>query len=118
SCVKTCPTGALTFGDRQELVNNGKSRIQEIKSTYPNAYLYGEKELGGLHVMYIITQSPQELGLPSNPEIPVAAIAWKDVLKPAGYALAGLTVVGLGINYLVARANANANAKAESKSEH
>jgi formate dehydrogenase beta subunit len=116
SCVKTCPTDALTFGDRQELVVNGKKRVQELKLTYPNAYLYGEKELGGLHVMYVLTQSPQVHGLPTNPEIPVAAIAWKDILKPAGYALAGLAVVGLGLNYLVARANANA--RAESKSEH
>ena len=116
SCVKTCPTDALTFGDRQELVANGKKRVQELKSTYPNAYLYGEKELGGLHVMYVLTQPPQVHGLPTNPEIPLAAIAWKDVLKPAGYALAGLAVVGLGLNYLVARAQANA--RAESKSEH
>src|SRR4030042_3072482 len=116
SCVKTCPTDALTFGDRQELVANGKKRVQELKSAYPNAYLYGEKELGGLHVMYVLTQSPQVHGLPANPEIPVAAIAWKDVLKPAGYAIAGIAVVGLGLTYLVARANANA--KAESKSEH
>ena len=81
---------------------------------YPNAYLYGEKELGGLHVMYVLTQPPQVHGLPANPEIPVAAIAWKDVIQPAGYALAGLAVVGLGLNYIVARATANAKAEAES----
>ncbi|MBN2187274.1 MAG: 4Fe-4S dicluster domain-containing protein [Dehalococcoidia bacterium] len=117
ACVKTCPTDALIFGDRQELVNIGKNRVQELKSAYPEAYLYGEKELGGLHVMYVLTHSPQVHGLPVNPEVPVAAIAWKDVLKPAGYALTGLAVVGLGLNYLVARANANAKAeiKAESK---
>jgi formate dehydrogenase iron-sulfur subunit len=113
SCVKTCPTGALTFGDRETLVSNGKKRVQELKSAYPDAYLYGEKELGGLHVMYALTQSPQVHGLPANPEIPVAAIAWKDVLKPAGYAIAGLAVVGLGLNYLAARATANAKAEAE-----
>jgi formate dehydrogenase iron-sulfur subunit len=115
SCVKTCPTDALIFGDRQELVDIGKKKVQEIKATYPEAYLYGEKELGGLHVMYVLTQSPKVHGLPVNPEIPVAAIAWKDVLKPAGYALTGLAVVGLGLNYLVARANANAKVEAKSK---
>lgn len=115
SCVKTCPPDALIFGDRQELVNIGRKRVQELKSAYPNAYLYGEKELGGLHVMYVLTQSPQVHGLPANPEIPVAAIAWKDVLKPAGYALAGLAVIGLGLNYMVARAQTNAKAEAESK---
>ena len=115
SCVKTCPTDALTFGDRTELIATGKKRVQELKPTYPNAYLYGEKELGGLHVMYVLTQSPQVHGLPVNPEVPVAAIAWEDVLKPAGYAVAGLAVVGLGLNYLAARATANAKAEAEHK---
>ena len=115
SCVKTCPTNALIFGDRQELVNIGKSRVQELKSIYPQAYLYGEKEMGGLHVMHVLTQSPQVHGLPTNPEVPVAAIAWKDVLKPVGYAVTGLAVIGLGLNYLVARANTNAKAEAKSK---
>jgi hypothetical protein len=45
----------------------------------------------------------------------VAAVAWQDVIKPVGYALAGLAVVGLGINYLVARATANKEAEAKAK---
>lgn len=103
SCVKTCPSKALIFGERQELVNIGKNRIIQIKAEYPDAYLYGENELGGLHVMYVLPYSPQVHGLPVNPEIPVMAIAWKDILKPLGYAAAGLAVVGLGINYLASR---------------
>jgi len=107
ACVKTCPTGALTFGDRDELVTNGQKRVQQLKATYPDANLYGEKELGGLHVMYVLLYSPQVHGLPAQPDVPVASIAWKDVLKPVGYAAAGLAVVGLGLNYIVARANVN-----------
>ena len=107
ACVKSCPTGALTFGDRQELVAAGKKRVQELKATYPEAYLYGEKELGGLHVMYVLTHSPQVHGLPAQPDIPVAAIANESILQPVAYALTGVAVVGLGLNYLVARANTN-----------
>jgi formate dehydrogenase iron-sulfur subunit len=103
ACVKTCPTGALTFGDRQELINAGKNRVSQIKSEYPDAYLYGENELGGLHVMYVLPYPPQVHGLPVNPEVPAMAVAWKDILKPVGYAVAGLTVVGLGINYIASR---------------
>lgn len=105
ACVKTCPTGALRFGDRQDMVEVGKKRVAELKSQYPQANLYGENELGGLHAMYVLLYPPETHGLPSNPQVPVMAFAWQDVLKPLGYAVAGLTVVGLGINYIAARAN-------------
>lgn len=115
SCVKTCPTDALIFGDRNELVAIGKKRVQELQSKYPNAYLYGEKELGGLHVMYVLTHAPQVHGLPAHPDVPVAAIATDDILRPLSYAVTGLAVVGLGLNYLVARATANKEAEAKAK---
>ena len=38
-----------------------------------------------------------------NPRVPAAAIAWQDVVQPVGMALGGLTILGLGLNYLVAR---------------
>jgi len=104
ACVKTCPTGALKFGNRDSLLSEGKSRVQVLKSKgYSDAYLYGDKELGGLHVMYVMAYSPDVYGLPVEPSIPAAAIAWKDVIQPVGWAVGGLTLVGLGLNYLVAR---------------
>ena len=115
SCVKTCPTDALIFGDRDELVAIGKRQVEALKATYPDAYLYGEKELGGLHVMYVLTQPPQVHGLPVDPQVPATALAWQDVIQPLGYAAIGLVVVGLGLNYLVARANANKEAEAKAK---
>lgn len=115
SCVKTCPTDALIFGDRDELVAIGKKRVQGLQSKYPLAYLYGEKELGGLHVMYVLTHAPQVHGLPAHPDVPVAAIATHDILRPLGYAVTALAVVGLGLNYLVARATANKEAEAKAK---
>jgi len=115
ACVKTCPTDALIFGDRNELVAIGKKSVQELQAKYPLAYLYGEKELGGLHVMYVLTHAPQVHGLPAHPDVPVAAIANENILQPIGYALAGLAVAGLGLNYLVARAAANKEAEAKAK---
>ena len=100
ACVKTCPTDALIYGDRTKLVAEGKKRVQNSGG---NAYLYGEKELGGLHVMYVLDDSPAVYGLPVAPQISAATIAWQDVIQPLGWALGGLTIIGLGINYLVAR---------------
>jgi len=104
SCVKTCPTDALLYDDRSKLVSLGKQKVQAlVNKGWKNAYLYGEKELGGLHVMYVLNDSPEVYGLPSNPQVPAAAIAWQDVIQPIGWAVGGLTIIGLGINYLVAR---------------
>ena len=108
ACVKTCPPGALVFGDRNNMVAEGKKRVSELKSKgWANSTLYGENELGGLHVMYVLDDRPAVYGLLENPQVPAAATAWKDVIQPIGWAVGGVTIVGLGLNYLVARANAN-----------
>ena len=104
ACVKTCPTDALIYGDRSELVADGKKRVRALEDKgYGNACLYGDKELGGLHVMYVLDDSPEVYGLPLAPQVSAATIAWQDVIQPLGWAVGGLTLVGLGINYIIAR---------------
>jgi len=61
--------------------------------------------------MYVLDDSPAVYGLPVAPQISAATIAWKDVIQPVGLAVGGLTIVGLGMNWLVARANANKEGK-------
>ena len=112
ACVKTCPPGALKYGDRATLVAEGNTRVQYLISHgKSNATLYGENELDGLHVMYVLEDSPDVYGLPVDPKVSAAAVAWKDVLQPIGWAVGGLAIVGLGMNWLVARANINKEGK-------
>jgi formate dehydrogenase beta subunit len=104
ACVKTCPTGALQFGDRDAMVATGKMKVAALQAQgFTNATFYGENELGGLHVLYVLNDTPDKYGLPVNPRFPDVATAWQDVIQPLGMAVTGLAVVGLVINYIVAR---------------
>ena len=108
ACVKTCPTNALQYDDRDKLVAEGRKRVDSLRDAgWANANLYGENELGGLHVMYVLDDHPSVYELPVNPQISAATVAWQDAIQPLGWAVGGLTVLGLGLNYMVARANIN-----------
>ena len=70
ACADACPTGAIQFGERDALLAEAKSRVEYLKSNgTPEAELYGEDESGGLHVMYVLTGSPAEYGLPEQPAV-------------------------------------------------
>ena len=51
-CVEACPTEALTYGKRNDLLRLARGRIQQ----YPDRYLdhiYGEHEMGGTSWLYL-----------------------------------------------------------------
>jgi formate dehydrogenase iron-sulfur subunit len=39
ACVQVCPTGAMNFGDREEMIKLAEDRLAQIKKTAPNARL-------------------------------------------------------------------------------
>jgi len=70
ACVTTCPTGALKFGERDELIEEANQRIADLKARgSSNATLYGKNELGGLHVLYVLDDTPEAYGLPESPKV-------------------------------------------------
>jgi len=105
ACVKACPPKALRYDNWEDMVSLGKARVLELKAEgHADARLYGETEVGGTHVLYVLDDLPENYGLPADPKVPAAATAWQDVLKPLGYAAAGIVGLGLLINIMVARA--------------
>ena len=49
---------AIKFGNRSDLIEEGKKRVAELSKINPRARLYGESEAGGLHVAYVLDDSP------------------------------------------------------------
>ena len=64
ACVTTCPTGALEFGEREELISEGWRRIKAAPDEYVD-HIYGEKEAGGTSWMYLSPVPFDKLGFPS-----------------------------------------------------
>ncbi len=96
ACAKTCPTGAVQFGERDRLVSSGKERVSSLtEKGLTNANLYGDTQLDGLGVMYVLTQKPASYGLPEDPKVPPSAVLWQDILKPVGAIAGGATLVAL-----------------------
>ena len=55
SCVLSCPTGAMTFGDRDAILDQAKKRVEVLKKTYPKATALNAEEV---RVVYIVTDDP------------------------------------------------------------
>ncbi len=102
ACSAACTTRAIQFGQRETLVTTAQNRVAELKPTVPQASVYGIDEVGGLHVMYVLDDTPETYGLPSGPQLP-AATTVRDVFKWVGTGLVAAALAGFGLNYLVSR---------------
>jgi Fe-S-cluster-containing dehydrogenase component len=64
-CTSACPTGALQFGKRNDLIEIAKERLYAPGSTYVR-HIFGEHEVGGTSWMYITDIPFENLGLPTE----------------------------------------------------
>jgi len=75
ACAKVCPTDCIQFGERDELIAHAHARLGFLqRAGEPDARLYGEHELGGLGVFYLLMSRPETYGLPVHPTRPVARL--------------------------------------------
>ena len=63
ACAEVCPTGAILFGKRKDLLTEAKKRLADHPKTYVN-HIYGEHELGGTNHLYLAALQFKKLGLP------------------------------------------------------
>jgi Fe-S-cluster-containing dehydrogenase component len=61
-CVEACPTEALTFGKREDLLNIARERIRRQPDRYVD-HIYGENEMGGTSWLYIAGAPFGEIGM-------------------------------------------------------
>jgi formate dehydrogenase iron-sulfur subunit len=102
-CVQTCPSKAIKFGDRQQLLADAQTRVAALKTRYPRAQVYGESQLGGLGLIMVLLDEPGVYGLPVEPAVTTPVKLWQGVVQPLTMSLAALSVVVTGFAYVAAR---------------
>lgn len=72
ACIEACPTKAVIFGTRSEMLAEAKRRIAAQPDRYFDK-VYGEFEVGGTSFLLIANQSPDKMALPDpgTTELPV-----------------------------------------------
>jgi len=96
ACIKTCPTGALVFGSKEDMKEHAAERIADLKERgYQNAGLYDPPGVGGTHVMYVLQHAdrPELYALPKDPKISPWVSVWKGAAKPLALAALGLAAL-------------------------
>ncbi|WP_176061361.1 formate dehydrogenase subunit beta [Paraburkholderia sp. BCC1876] len=121
ACVKTCPTGAIMFGTKEDMKQQASDRIEDLKERgFQNAGLYDPAGVGGTHVMYVLHHADKPTlyhGLPLNPKISVMVYLWKGLAKPL--ALAGIAFAALAGFFHYTRIGPNEVSEAdEAEAQH
>jgi formate dehydrogenase iron-sulfur subunit len=73
ACVATCPTDALEYGERSELIARAHARIQAHPDRYID-HVYGETENGGTSYLILSHVPFEDLGLPAMGPKPINTI--------------------------------------------
>jgi formate dehydrogenase beta subunit len=74
ACADRCPTGALIWGKRGDLLAEAQRRIDENPGRYVN-YIYGKDDVGGTSVLYLSHVPFESLGLEDLGTDPVPMIS-------------------------------------------
>lgn len=101
ACAQVCQTGAIQFGDHDEMMPKAKARLAEVKLTNPNALLYGDELMGGTTYVYLLQDRPGAYGLPLNPTTPISLTIWKDLVHPLGGIAIGASAAAITAGVLV-----------------
>ncbi len=80
ACIKACPTQALSFGSKEDMLGQAEHRLVDLKERgFDKAAVYDPAGVGGTHVFYVLPHGdrPEAYGLPKDPHVSPAVTLWR-----------------------------------------
>jgi formate dehydrogenase iron-sulfur subunit len=119
ACIKACPTQALVFGSKEDMIEHANGRIADLKERgFGNAGLYDPAGVGGTHVMYVLHHADKAQiynDLPKDPTISATVSLWKGIFKPLAAAAMFFTALAGFFHYVTIGPNETEEEEQEEK---
>lgn len=106
ACAEQCPTEAIVFGTRRDLIREARKRINDNPEVYHD-YIYGEHEAGGTGYLYISPVPFEELGFRTN----LQKSSYPALTKGFLYAVPSIFVLWPAVLLGIQQATKNNNSK-------
>lgn len=104
ACVKSCPTQALSFGSKEDMLFLAEHRLDDLRDRgFARAAVYDPPGVGGTHVVFVLPHGdqPEAYGLPANPSVGLVQRAWRSgVARAAGVLTMAAVLVAGVLHYM------------------
>ena len=100
ACVKTCPTQALSFGSKEDMLAQAEHRLDDLRDRgFTKAAVYDPQGVGGTHVFFVLPHGdkPEAYGLPKDPKIGPLLAVWRSWVSRSLGVLTMFAVVVAGV---------------------
>ncbi|NOZ72800.1 MAG: 4Fe-4S dicluster domain-containing protein, partial [Chloroflexi bacterium] len=95
ACVEACPTGALHFGKRSEMLREAHACIESNPQRYIN-HIYGESEVGGTSWLYLSDVPFSELGFPAHLPMTAPMEETEKIMTKLPFVIGGMAAILTG----------------------
>ncbi len=109
ACAATCPTDAIMFGPKVDMLAMAHQRIEDNPDKYVD-HVYGEEENGGTATFYVSPVPFEELGFPTT-ESTLSPAYSNRLITHGTPAVAGAVAIGLSGVYLTIKHHEEAMAE-------
>lgn len=80
ACIKTCPTQALCFGSKEDMLELAHHRLGDLRERgFAQAAIYDPPGVDGTHVFFVLPHGdrPEAYGLPKDPRVSPVVQVWR-----------------------------------------